>query len=56
MEKKLNEYLTRSVGKFCITTMTCQAGDISYELFRGYLKRCVNNRTLAGTKDRYGRA
>ena len=54
LEKKLDEYLTRSGGKFCITTMTWQAGDISQELFRGYLKRCVKNRVLAEMKDRYG--
>jgi hypothetical protein len=55
LEKKLNEYLTRYGGKFCLTTMTWQAGDISQELFRRYLKRCMKNRTLAETKDRYGR-
>ena len=55
MEKKLNEYLTRSGGKFCLTTMTWQAGDISQEMFRIYLKRCVKNRALTETKDQYGR-
>ncbi|MDO9034123.1 MAG: hypothetical protein Q7U51_02845 [Methanoregula sp.] len=55
LEKKLNICLTRSGGKFCLTTMTWQAGDISQELFRRYLKRCVKNRALAETKDRYGR-
>jgi hypothetical protein len=55
LEKKLNVYLTRSGGRFCPATMTWQAGDISQELFRRYVKRCVNNRTLAETKDRYGR-
>lgn len=55
MEKKLQSYLTRSGGKFCITTMTWQAGDISQDLFRRYLERCVKNRALAETKDRYGR-
>jgi hypothetical protein len=55
MEKRLGEYLDRSGGKFCLTTMTWQAGDISRELFSSYLKRCVNNRTLAETKDHYGR-
>jgi hypothetical protein len=55
LEKRLDEILTRSGGKFCFSTMTWQAGDISQELFRRYLKRCVNNRTLAETKDRYGR-
>jgi hypothetical protein len=55
LEKKLEQILTRCGGKFCITTMTWQDGDISRELFRRYVKRCVNNRTLAETKDRYGR-
>ena len=55
LEKKLNEYLTRTGGKFCITTLTWQAGDISEELFNHYIKRCVNNQTLAEIKDRYGR-
>jgi len=55
LEKKLNVYLTRSGGKFCLTTKTWQAGDISKELFMRYLKRCVKNRTLVETKDSYGR-
>jgi hypothetical protein len=55
LEKKLDEYLTRHRGKFCIGTMTWQAGDISQALFRSYLLRCVKNRTLAEMKDRYGR-
>jgi hypothetical protein len=55
MEKRLNLYLDRSRGKFCFTTMTWQAGDISQELFRRYLRQCVKNRTLAEEKDRYGR-
>jgi hypothetical protein len=55
LEKKLTTCLTRSGGKFSFATMTWQAGDISPELFRRYVQRCVNNRTLAETKDRYGR-
>ena len=55
MERKLEEYLNRSGGKFCLTTMTWQAGDIPQELFRRYLKRCVKDRSLAETKDSYGR-
>lgn len=55
LEKKLEEILTRYGGKFCIVTMTWQAWDISPELFRTYLKRCVKNRTLSETKDQYGR-
>jgi hypothetical protein len=55
LAKKLDECLIRSGGKFCIATMTWQAGDISRELFRRYLNRCKKNRSLAETKDRYGR-
>jgi hypothetical protein len=55
MERRRDEYLKRSGGKFCITGITWQAGDISFELFRRYLKRCVKNRTLAEERDRYGR-
>ncbi|MDO9323611.1 MAG: hypothetical protein Q7T80_01500 [Methanoregula sp.] len=55
LEKRLEELLTRSGGKFCITTITWQAGDISRELFRSYLKRCVKNRVLTETKDIYQR-
>ena len=36
--KKLDECFDRSKGKFCLNTMTWQAGDISQELFRRYLK------------------
>lgn len=55
LEKNLDELLARHEGKFCITTMTCRYGDIPFELFRSYLKRCVKDRTLTETKDRYGR-
>jgi hypothetical protein len=55
LEKKLNECLTRHGGKFCIATMSLQAGDISRDLFGRYLERCVKNRALAKTKDHYGR-
>jgi len=55
LEKKLNVYLTRSGGKFCLSMMVWQSGDISQELFMRYLKRCVKNRALGETKDRYGR-
>jgi len=55
LEKKLDECLLRCSGKFCLTTMSWQAGDISQELFRRYVKQCVKNRTLAETKDGYGR-
>ncbi|WP_321507470.1 hypothetical protein [uncultured Methanoregula sp.] len=55
MKRKLDEYLTRSKGKFCFSAMPWQAGDISQELFMRYLKRCVKDRSLAEEKDRYGR-
>ncbi|MDD1686418.1 hypothetical protein [Methanoregula sp.] len=55
LEKRLDECLKRSNGKFCLTIMNWQAGDISPELFRRYLMRCRKNRSLAETKDRYGR-
>jgi hypothetical protein len=55
LEKKLDELLARHGGKICITTMSCRYGDLPFELFRSYLKRCVRDRTLIGTTDRYGR-
>lgn len=55
LEKKLEEILSRSGGKFCLPTMTWQAGDISQEMFRVYLKRCVKDRALAESSDQYGR-
>jgi hypothetical protein len=54
--KKLGECLARSGGRFSLSTMTWQAGDISENLFRRYVRRCVKDRTLAEEKDRYGRA
>lgn len=55
MEKRLDHCLTKSQGKFCISTITWQAGDFSFDLFRRYLKLCVRKSTLTETKDRYGR-
>jgi hypothetical protein len=55
MEKRLNRYLNRSNGKFCFTTMSWEAGDISQEVFGRYLRHCVKSRTLTEEKDRYGR-
>jgi hypothetical protein len=54
LERKLDELLARHQGKFCITPMTCRSGDIPFELFRCYLKRCMKDRTLAETKDHCG--
>jgi hypothetical protein len=56
MAKKLDECLSRYNGKFCITIMAWQAGDISPELFRRYVQQCVKNRTLTEKKDSYGRS
>jgi hypothetical protein len=55
MEKKLNECLTRSGGECCIPGLTLQARDISQEMFRKYLRKCVKDRALAEKKDSYGR-
>ncbi len=55
LEKKLDELLARHGGTFCITTMTCRYGEIPFEFFRSYLRRCVKDRTLTETKDRCGR-
>jgi hypothetical protein len=55
MEKRLNEYLNKIHGKFCMDTSTWKSGDISKEVFMRYLKICVNNKVLAEEKDRYGR-
>ena len=55
LEKKLDQYLKRSGGKFSLATMTWQAGDISQELFRRNLRQCVKDRALEEEKDGYGR-
>lgn len=55
MEKRLQEYLSRSHGEFCLDAIAWKAGDISKEMFRRYLKSCVKNKVLAEKKDRYGR-
>lgn len=54
MEKKLDEYLKKFNGKFCLDKMTEKIGDISLAVFRRYLKNCVKNRTLVEKKDGYG--
>jgi uncharacterized C2H2 Zn-finger protein len=54
MEKKLDEYLKKFNGKFCLDKMTERIGDISFAVFRRYLKNCVKNRTLVEKKDGYG--
>jgi uncharacterized C2H2 Zn-finger protein len=54
MQKKLDEYLNKFNGKFCLDKITWRIGDISLALFRRYLKNCVKKRTLAEKKDGYG--
>lgn len=55
MEKRLDEYLLKFHGKFCMDTITWRSGDISKEVFMRYLKISVNNKVMAVEKDRYGR-
>jgi hypothetical protein len=54
MEKQLEGYLKKSNGKFSIYSTTSGIGDIQMAMFRRYLKKCVRDRTLVETKDRYG--
>jgi hypothetical protein len=54
MEKKLNEYLRKSKGKFSLNKIPWNIGDIQMAMFRSYLKKCVKNRTLIEKKDDYG--
>jgi hypothetical protein len=55
MEARLDEYLKRYRGKFCMDKISWKIGDISLAIFRRYLKHCVRNRTLIESKDGYGR-
>lgn len=54
MEKQLDEYLKKSKGKFSMSSISSNIGDIQMAMFRSYLKKCVKNRTLVEKKDRYG--
>ena len=54
MEKKLDEYLKKFNGKFCLDKFPWIIGDITLAMFRRYLKNCVKNRTLVEKKDGYG--
>ncbi len=54
MEMKLNEYLKKFNGKFCMDRITWKIGDITIAMFRRYLKNCVKNKSLVEKKDRYG--
>jgi hypothetical protein len=55
MEKRLNGCLRNSHGRFCLDTIDWMSGDITREMFRKYLKRCVRKKALAEWKDQYGR-
>jgi ribosomal protein S27AE len=55
LEKILDAYLARNGGRFSFDTLRWQAGDVSVELFRKYVRRCVTDRVLAEEKDRHGR-
>jgi hypothetical protein len=55
LQKRLDEYLARPGGRFCFATLSWQAGDITRDQFGRYLRQCVKNKTLAETKDGYGR-
>ena len=55
MKKRLDDYLARHHGKFSMDTIAWTAGDISPDMFRRYLRKCVINRELTETKDRNGR-
>ncbi|MDD1696751.1 MAG: hypothetical protein LUQ36_00130 [Methanoregula sp.] len=54
MEKKLDEYLKKFNGKFCLDKFPWIIGDITLAMFRRYLKNCVKSRTLVEKKDGYG--
>jgi hypothetical protein len=55
MKKRLDLVLSRHNGKFSMDAIAENAGDISPDLFRRYLRRCVKTRILTETKDRSGR-
>lgn len=55
MERQLDTILARHGGRFCSTGIAGLAGDIPPELFTRYLKRCVQERALGVSRDRYGR-
>lgn len=54
MEKQLEGYLKKFQGKFSIYFIASNLGDIHMAMFRRYLKKCVQNKTLIEKKDRYG--
>lgn len=55
LEKILDAYLARHGGRFSFDTLRWQAGDVSVELYKKYVRRCVRDRSLAEEKDRAGR-
>jgi hypothetical protein len=54
MEKQLEGYLKKSRGKFSLYFIAPNLGDIHMAMFRRYLKKCVQKKTLIEKKDRYG--
>ena len=55
MEKQLEKYLKKFKGKFTTSVIPSNIGDIQMAMFRRYVKKCVNKRTLVEKKDDYGR-
>ena len=55
LEERLDEYLNRNHGMFCMEVTAWKCGDISADLFRRYLRTCVQQNILAEKKDRCGR-
>jgi hypothetical protein len=55
LAKRLDECLARSGGRFCPAATSWQAGEISPEVFRSYVRQCVKDRSLAEEKDSSGR-
>ncbi len=55
LEKRLNDYLKKGHGRFCMNTTDWKSGDVTREIFRRYLKRCVRKKVITERKDQYGR-
>ena len=55
LEKILDAYLARHGGRFSFDTLRWQAGDVSVELFKKYVRRCVADRSITEEMDRYKR-
>ena len=55
MEHRLNEYLTKGDGKFCMENITWKNGYVTIGMFRKYLKSNVQKGILSTEKDEIGR-